>query len=112
MNKCVNFELKEYYNLTAYSEIESCTSTGDKVEFGYTEYILIAVVSVVALIVICSTMYDLKLKRENCIKDYSTTPPYECEDLRIRYFIRIKDIILFQIRSCWFLSPFPGIGKV
>lgn len=100
VNKCVNFELKEYYNLTAYSEIESCTSTGDRVAFGYLEYILIAVICAVALIVTCSTVYDMKLKRGNCIKDYSSTPMDKCETLRICYLTPIIEIILFQIQSC------------
>lgn len=63
INQCVNYDLKTQYELTAFSQLEYCLSSEDKVKLDYLDMMFCAVFgALMAMTVICSWL-DKVLKK-------------------------------------------------
>lgn len=70
INQCINYELRLRYNLSGYSEIESCSTNAAAENSDLWNLIFLAVVSILVMCCILSTIYDCILKPTNSIDHF------------------------------------------
>lgn len=63
INQCVNLELKEKYELMAFSHLEYCLASDDKVKLDYLDIFFLMIVVSIVTTTIVSSYYDKSLKK-------------------------------------------------
>lgn len=70
INQCINYELRLGYNLSGYSEIESCSTNAAPENSDLWNLTFSAVVSILVMLCILSTVYDCILKPKDSMDHF------------------------------------------
>lgn len=94
MNQCENVFLRHAYNLSAYSEVNYCTTNKEERPIDALDASFLAMIIVVCLLVLCGTLYDLKLKKR---EDH-----YQRSELMDEVSVKAQIVLSFSLPRNWY----------